>query len=56
MGAKCASSYANIFMGMFEKNYIPELRKSHAYSCATLATYFSFGQEQTNNEKAFLKK
>ena len=50
MGTKCAPSYANIFMGVFEQRYIyPRITEKHAYSCATLTTYFSFGQEQSNN-------
>ena len=50
IGTKCTPSYTNIFMGMFEQRYIyPRITEKHAYFCATLTTYFSFGQEQSNN-------
>ena len=51
MGTKCAPSYANIFMGMFEQRYISSNYGKNTYSCATLTTYLSFGQDRATTRK-----
>ena len=58
MGTKCAPTYANISMGIFEETHIYPLikRKVQLYLRYIDSTCFSYGQVLKTNHKNLYKK
>ena len=55
MGTKCAPSYANLFMGMFEELYIyPRLLNKSIFDISTTCSLF--GQTPNRNSNNFFRK